>query len=69
MEWLIRRRIDLFVTGEPREYCREMFREAGITLVAAGHYPSERLGVLALTDVLRRELDAQVHFLDLPNPV
>jgi dinuclear metal center YbgI/SA1388 family protein len=69
LEWLIRRRIDLFVTGEPREYCREMFREAGITLVAAGHYPSERLGVLALTDVLRRELDTQVHFLDLPNPV
>lgn len=69
LEWLIRRRVDLLVTGEPREYCREMFREAAISLVAAGHYATERLGILALTDVLRRELDVEVRFLDLPNQV
>ena len=69
MEWLITQHIDLFITGEPREWCRELFREAGINLVAAGHYPTERLGILALSEVLRRELDVQVHFLDLHNPV
>lgn len=69
MEWLISQRVDLFVTGEPREWCRELFREAGINLVAAGHYPTERLGIMALSDVLRRELDVTVHFLDLHNPV
>ncbi len=69
MEWLITQRVDLFVTGEPREWCRELFREAGINLVAAGHYPTERLGILALSEVLRRELDITVHFLDLHNPV
>ena len=69
MEWLMRNRIDLFVTGEPREWCREMFREAGISLVAAGHYPTERLGIQALTEVLGRHLDVAAHFLDLPNPI
>ena len=69
LEWLTRHQVDLFVTGEPRESCREMFREAGISFVAAGHYATERLGILALTEVLRREVDAEVHFLDLPNPV
>lgn len=69
MEWLIAQHIDLFITGEPREWCRELFREAGINLVAAGHYPTERWGIMALSKVLRRELDVTVHFLDLHNPV
>jgi dinuclear metal center YbgI/SA1388 family protein len=69
MEWLIRERVDLFVTGEPREYSREMFREAAISLIAAGHYATERLGILALTGLLQRELDVEVRFLDLHNEV
>ncbi len=69
MEWLMRNGVDLFITGEPREWCREMFREAGISLVAAGHYATERVGLQALTTVLGRELDVAVQFLDLPNPV
>jgi dinuclear metal center YbgI/SA1388 family protein len=69
MEWLMRNRIDLFITGEPREWNRELFREAGISLVAAGHYHTERLGIQALGEVLRRQLDVAVEFLDKPNPV
>jgi dinuclear metal center YbgI/SA1388 family protein len=69
MEWLMSHHIDLFITGEPREYNRELFREAGISLVAAGHYHTERLGIQALSEVLRRNLDVAVEFLDLPNSV
>jgi dinuclear metal center YbgI/SA1388 family protein len=69
MDWLTQRDIDLFVTGEPREWNRELFREAGISFVAAGHYHTERLGIQALSDVLQSRLDVQVRFLDLPNPV
>lgn len=69
MEWLIQRQVDLFVTGEPRELNRELFREAGISFVAAGHYYSERIGIQALRDVLQQRLDVTVKFLDLPNPV
>ena len=69
MDWLFRNRVDLYITGEPREWCREMFREAGISLVAGGHYATERPGIQALTEVLSSQPDVSVRFLDLPNPV
>lgn len=69
MERLMQRQIDLFITGEPREWNRELFREAGISFVAAGHYPSERIGIQALGEVLWDRLKVDVEFLDLPNPV
>jgi len=69
MEWLIQHHVDLFITGEPREWNRELFREAGISFVAAGHYFTERIGIQALSDVLRNCLEVEVQFLDLPNPV
>ena len=69
MEWLIQNGVGLFVTGEPREWCRELFREADISFVAAGHYHTERIGIQALGDRLQRRLDVAVKFLDLPNPI
>jgi dinuclear metal center YbgI/SA1388 family protein len=69
MEWLMQQQIDLFITGEPREWSRELFHEAGISFVAAGHYFTERIGVQALGDVLQNRFDVDVKFLDLPNPV
>jgi putative NIF3 family GTP cyclohydrolase 1 type 2 len=69
MEWLIKNQVDLFVTGEPREWTRELFREVGISFVAAGHYYTERIGIQALNDVLRERLRLDIKFLDLPNPV
>jgi dinuclear metal center YbgI/SA1388 family protein len=69
MEWLMQHQVDLYITGEPREWSRELFREAGISFVAAGHYFTERIGVQSLSDVLRDRLDVEVKFLDLPNPV
>jgi dinuclear metal center YbgI/SA1388 family protein len=69
MEWLMQRGVDLFITGEPREWNRELFREAGISFVAAGHYHTERMGIQALGQVLASRLDVEVKFLDLPNQV
>jgi dinuclear metal center YbgI/SA1388 family protein len=69
MEWLMQKQVDLFITGEPREWSRELFREAGISFVAAGHYFTERIGVQALGDVLQSHFDVDAKFLDLPNPV
>ena len=45
---MIRDKVDLYVTGEPHEWNRELFREAGISFFAGGHYNTEKLGVLAL---------------------
>lgn len=69
VEWLMQHRIDALITGEAREWTRELLREANITFVAGGHYHSERLGIQALTEVLRQRLDVTVEFLDLPNPI
>ena len=69
MEGLIRDEVDLYVTGEPHEWNRELFREAGISFFAGGHYNTEKLGVLALGDVIRDRFDVQVEFIDLPNEV
>jgi dinuclear metal center YbgI/SA1388 family protein len=69
MEGLIRDQVDLYITGEPHEWNRELFREAGISFIAGGHYNTEKLGVLALGEVIRERFDLKVEFIDLPNEV
>jgi dinuclear metal center YbgI/SA1388 family protein len=69
MEGLMRDKVDLYITGEPHEWNRELFREAGISFFAGGHYNTEKLGVLALGDVIRERFDLKVEFIDLPNEV
>jgi dinuclear metal center YbgI/SA1388 family protein len=69
MEGLIREGVDLYVTGEPHEWNRELFREAEISFVAGGHYHTEKPGVLALGEVIRERFDLEVEFIDLPNEV
>jgi len=69
MEGLIREGVDLYITGEPHEWDRELFREAGISFIAGGHYNTEKLGVLALGEVIRGQFDVGVEFLDLPNEI
>ena len=61
--------LDAFITGEPSEWVMQVAAEAEIHFVAAGHYATERLGVLALGDHLRQRFPLEVEFIDLPNPV
>ena len=67
VEGLIRDQVDLYITGEAHEWNRELFREAGISFIAGGHYNTEKLGVLALGEVIRDRFDLEVEFIDLPN--
>jgi dinuclear metal center YbgI/SA1388 family protein len=60
---------DLYLTGEPAEPSLHLAKELGITFVAAGHYATERLGVIALTEKLAERFDLEWEFVDLPNPV
>ena len=60
---------DLYLTGEPAEPSLHNARELGITLVAAGHYATEKLGVQALAARLAERFGLEWEFLDLPNPV
>ena len=56
-------------SGQPHEWNWELFREAGISFFAGGHYNTEKLGVLALGEVIRGGFDMEVEFIDLPNEV
>jgi len=60
---------DVFLTGEAEEPSLHTARELGITLVAAGHYATERLGVQALTARLAEHFELDWEFIELPNPV
>jgi dinuclear metal center YbgI/SA1388 family protein len=60
---------DLLLTGEPEEPSLHLTRELGITLVAAGHYATERLGVQALAARLAEHFGVDWQFIELPNPV
>lgn len=63
----IAQRCDVYLTGEAREQTPALCREAGISYLAAGHYNTEKFGILALGDVLRDRLGAEVRFIDIPN--
>jgi dinuclear metal center YbgI/SA1388 family protein len=65
----IREGLDAFITGEASEWVTNLSREAGICYVAAGHYATERLGVQALGEHLKRAFGIRVDFVDIPNPV
>ncbi len=61
--------LDLFLTGEVSEHILNYVKEEGIHFVAAGHYATERFGVLALGSHLAERFDIEVEFVDIPNPV
>jgi dinuclear metal center YbgI/SA1388 family protein len=60
---------DCFITGEPTEQTKWAADEAGIHVVAAGHYATEVFGVRALGDLLADRFGLEHLFLDVPNPV
>jgi dinuclear metal center YbgI/SA1388 family protein len=70
MELLVQKRVDLFITGEASEWVRELFREVGVSFIAGGHYNTEKIGILALGEVIAAQFPTlSVEFVDLPNPV
>lgn len=60
---------DTYVTGTIFEQSVAVAREAGINVVALGHYNSEKLGVRAVGDRIAKELGVEVIPMDVPNPV
>ena len=61
--------LDAFITGEPTEWVLHQAAEDGVHFIAAGHYATERFGVLALGRWLQQQHGLEVEFVDLPNPV
>jgi len=61
--------LDLFVTGSVDEPVQELCREGKISCVALGHYNSEKIGVLALMDLVQKQFGVDVQFVDIANPI
>lgn len=61
--------VDLYITGEVHEYNREMFREAGMSLIGGGHYHTEMFGVKALQAYTESEWGLNTVWIDDVNNV
>ncbi len=64
----VEEKLDLYITGEPYEPAQALCREAGIDFVALGHHNSEKVGVIALAEWLRKKFKIKAAFVDIANP-
>ena len=62
----IEKRLDLYITGEPRHGSYWIAKEAGINVIFAGHYATETLGVKALGAHLEKKFSLEVEMIELP---
>jgi dinuclear metal center YbgI/SA1388 family protein len=60
--------LDLYITGEVSEQTQEYARETRSNFIAAGHYNTEKPGVLALAGVVEKKFGVKTDFFDVPNP-
>ena len=59
---------DAFLSGEISEQTTHLAREAGVPYIAAGHHATERYGVQAVGEWLRRTYGLEHRFVDIHNP-
>lgn len=58
--------IDLYITGEPSHSIYHEVMEAGLNVVAAGHYATEVHGVKAVAEKVRGDLGLEAVFIEYP---
>ena len=61
--------LDLFVTGSLDEPAQELCREGHLNCIALGHYNSEKIGVKALMELVKKQFDVATEFIDIKNPL
>jgi len=62
----IEKGVDLFITGEFLHDDYHAAKEGRLSVIAAGHYASETLGVKALMPILREKFGVKTVFIDNP---
>jgi putative NIF3 family GTP cyclohydrolase 1 type 2 len=62
----IEKDVDCYITGEPIHENYHSAIEAGINVIYAGHYHTEKSGVQALGKLLEKEFNLETVFLDIP---
>lgn len=63
-------KLDAYITGEISEYNWHDAKEAGIHYFACGHHASERFGIMALMNRMKKDYPKiKMQFIDSENPV
>jgi len=62
----IEKGIDCFITGEPSHENYHAALEAGINVIYAGHYNTEKGGVQAVGSLIEKKFGVETVFLDVP---
>jgi len=60
--------LDLYITGDVWESTQELARESRANFISAGHYNTEKPGVMALAGALEKKFGVKTEFIDIPNP-
>ena len=68
IEQAVQEGVDCFITGSFDEPIWDIAHEQKINFLALGHYATERIGVLALMDLLQKKLTIACEWIDFPNP-
>lgn len=64
-----KRGLDAYITGEMSEHDYHESRESGIHMYAGGHHATEKLGIISLMEVIKKEFPKlDCIFLDSNNP-
>jgi dinuclear metal center YbgI/SA1388 family protein len=61
--------LDVFLTGDARENTGYIAEEAGLNYIYAGHYNTERLGIIELGREIEANHDVDAQFIDVENPL
>ena len=62
----IERSVDLYITGEIKHETYHKAQEAGINVIAGGHYNTETVGVSLLMRKVQLDLNIETCFIDVP---
>lgn len=62
-------KLDAFITGEVSEHIMHYAREEKIHFISAGHYATEKSGIIALGRLITEKFGTDITFIDIPNPV
>ncbi len=60
---------DAFISGEISERTTHLARELGVDYFACGHHATEKGGIKALGELINKQLEIDVEFVDVTNPV
>ncbi len=62
----IEQNLDLYITGEIKHESYHTILESGISVIAGGHYETEKLGVRLIMEKIEEETDIEAVFIESP---